>query len=808
MLTCRVDDIQLPPWAHGSPRLFIQKHRAALESDHVSRNLHYWIDLIFGHKQQGESAVKSCNVFHYLTYESTLDIQLLKNPAQREAYSDQICSFGQTPKQLFKHPHRPRKFFSSGLPVTPAELPSMKSPQLSPVQSPSLSFFLSTRHDTTPDQNDVIDDSMVAMVISEGSPFRDELGSNDNEEKDDLCEMIIPPPEDNRDSHVVPVSVQQDVIQGDMHENETLLSAISNQSSVPRRENDSNMITVEILSPPDVIGSTDAVIQSLGTQVEFPKSQEVSDQLQIGYQELQNFNLGWDGDTSADSDNAKSSNFQSSSICECVYDRTTVRDISVTLASNNNPLLSEPVFLPRDCILLPVPESCCNCFQFMLSFNVPDATFKIFYRPLFEHLDESKSPDMLWKDDNSAPTKLTCSEQSTTTGSVIIPQNDSHLIRGFDRKPDPQTSKELFSPACVRPDTKQIERKKWRFMCQVDLNGEHDLSVGRVSCVAFAGLASGATGALHGLGDIVLVAGSANVPSLHTISLSLHELYHRASYHYQDGRNRAFGRLVRVLSSCSILNIVPDFMPFHGIDLLEIIPQDVTTYTSNSTCIFSLMGDSSLYYWSFPLLPRGHYHHIVQQPSIFACIPNDSSYFLNFLTCDSVSNNVFACYGDEVLVYDINGNFLTKTSRIKSCQQQQKGIRALCVHPLSGFEQWCPFSGFLVGYSDGIIILWLSYHSRDIRHQEVSVSDYQQEEDIKERPVVALLSRSYMRRTCEDNDDQYEYTCVPVLQVGGSVITDNDQQSGVSAVSISPDGCYIVGGLVDGRGVRWEIGSC
>ena len=92
----RVNDVELPPWAKGCPRFFIQQHRAALESDHVSRNLHHWIDLIFGYKQNGEAAVKNCNVFHFLTYESALDIQVLKNAAQRTAYSDQICSFGES----------------------------------------------------------------------------------------------------------------------------------------------------------------------------------------------------------------------------------------------------------------------------------------------------------------------------------------------------------------------------------------------------------------------------------------------------------------------------------------------------------------------------------------------------------------------------------------------------------------------------------------------------------------------------------------------------------------------------------------
>ena len=45
----RVDDAKLPNWA-TSPEDFLRKHRAALESDFVSNNLHLWIDLIFGSK--------------------------------------------------------------------------------------------------------------------------------------------------------------------------------------------------------------------------------------------------------------------------------------------------------------------------------------------------------------------------------------------------------------------------------------------------------------------------------------------------------------------------------------------------------------------------------------------------------------------------------------------------------------------------------------------------------------------------------------------------------------------------------------
>lgn len=57
----RVDDVELPPWAHESPVEFVLKNRAALESDYVSDHLHHWIDLIFGYKQQGEAAANANN---------------------------------------------------------------------------------------------------------------------------------------------------------------------------------------------------------------------------------------------------------------------------------------------------------------------------------------------------------------------------------------------------------------------------------------------------------------------------------------------------------------------------------------------------------------------------------------------------------------------------------------------------------------------------------------------------------------------------------------------------------------------------
>ena len=41
-------DVELPPWARGSPDAFVRLQREALECDHVSERLHRWIDLVFG----------------------------------------------------------------------------------------------------------------------------------------------------------------------------------------------------------------------------------------------------------------------------------------------------------------------------------------------------------------------------------------------------------------------------------------------------------------------------------------------------------------------------------------------------------------------------------------------------------------------------------------------------------------------------------------------------------------------------------------------------------------------------------------
>ncbi|GKT96298.1 beige/BEACH domain-containing protein [Colletotrichum tofieldiae] len=101
----RVNNVVLPPWAKGDPKIFIAKHREALESPYVSQNLHSWIDLVFGFKQRGDAAVENLNVFHHLSYRGATDLDNISDPQERRITAGVIHNFGQTPHQVFTRPH-------------------------------------------------------------------------------------------------------------------------------------------------------------------------------------------------------------------------------------------------------------------------------------------------------------------------------------------------------------------------------------------------------------------------------------------------------------------------------------------------------------------------------------------------------------------------------------------------------------------------------------------------------------------------------------------------------------------------------
>jgi hypothetical protein len=111
----KVGDVKLPSWAANADD-FIRKHREALESEYVSRNLHNWIDLIFGYRQRPKligsdsSAVDSCNVFPHFMYQDSIDFEALltENKGLYDQLTEQIAESGQVPSQLFRRPHPQR----------------------------------------------------------------------------------------------------------------------------------------------------------------------------------------------------------------------------------------------------------------------------------------------------------------------------------------------------------------------------------------------------------------------------------------------------------------------------------------------------------------------------------------------------------------------------------------------------------------------------------------------------------------------------------------------------------------------------
>ena len=96
-------------------------YKQALESDHVTANLHKWIDLVFGYKQTGQPALDAVNVFHPATYFG-MDPATVKDPLKRQALETMVKTYGQTPKMLFTQPHPARTVTS---PVPSGDLTSL-----------------------------------------------------------------------------------------------------------------------------------------------------------------------------------------------------------------------------------------------------------------------------------------------------------------------------------------------------------------------------------------------------------------------------------------------------------------------------------------------------------------------------------------------------------------------------------------------------------------------------------------------------------------------------------------------------------
>lgn len=115
-----IDDVELPSWA-SSISDFAVKMRSALESDHVSRKLHQWIDLVFGCNQRDVAAVKSYNIYHPYCYDENIKWEEYKSPIHAEAMKTLITEYGQVPLQMMTKPHPKKK-----IPLAKSQTP--KSP--------------------------------------------------------------------------------------------------------------------------------------------------------------------------------------------------------------------------------------------------------------------------------------------------------------------------------------------------------------------------------------------------------------------------------------------------------------------------------------------------------------------------------------------------------------------------------------------------------------------------------------------------------------------------------------------------------
>ena len=101
-----INNVQLPPWALNSPRLFSKMNKKALESQYLSQHINDWIDLIFGYKRSGTEAEKSFNVLKdfFNNFDPKKDEEDVI-----EGKINELCEMGIDPIQLLSKPHPKRE---------------------------------------------------------------------------------------------------------------------------------------------------------------------------------------------------------------------------------------------------------------------------------------------------------------------------------------------------------------------------------------------------------------------------------------------------------------------------------------------------------------------------------------------------------------------------------------------------------------------------------------------------------------------------------------------------------------------------
>ena len=96
-----VNDVSLPRWANENPFYYCMKFREFMENPRYSKILHYWIELVFGRKQQNLEEKNIYFCFATESYYEKTDEEDIPPMATNSA-----AEFFQLPKQLFTNNHK------------------------------------------------------------------------------------------------------------------------------------------------------------------------------------------------------------------------------------------------------------------------------------------------------------------------------------------------------------------------------------------------------------------------------------------------------------------------------------------------------------------------------------------------------------------------------------------------------------------------------------------------------------------------------------------------------------------------------
>jgi hypothetical protein len=113
----RIDDVLIPEGTSNAVD-FVYQHRLILDSKHISGNLNFWIDNIYG-SYQLEKNKESLNIYNKESYEQEKNFEKKMEKYKKTMPQEKIISkirdqvnailnFGQTPHMLFKQKH-PKK---------------------------------------------------------------------------------------------------------------------------------------------------------------------------------------------------------------------------------------------------------------------------------------------------------------------------------------------------------------------------------------------------------------------------------------------------------------------------------------------------------------------------------------------------------------------------------------------------------------------------------------------------------------------------------------------------------------------------